>query len=144
MSAPTEFILTLSCRDAKGIVYAVSGLLYQAGCNIVDSQQFGDVQSDDGTGLFFMRVHFEAPPHLRDGRAQAGGPAREALAGGVRLVGLDQRRQQAGPVGECRLRVHGVAGAGGKDGRDRRYHAGGKDKDSPPKAHHPRRIRPRA
>jgi len=60
----TEFILTLSCRDAKGIVYAVSGLLYQAGCNIVDSQQFGDVQSEDGTGLFFMRVHFEAPPHL--------------------------------------------------------------------------------
>ena len=64
MSAPTEFILTLSCRDAKGIVYAVSGLLYQAGCNIVDSQQFGDVQSDDGTGLFFMRVHFAAPAHL--------------------------------------------------------------------------------
>jgi formyltetrahydrofolate deformylase len=42
----------------------VSGLLYQAGCNIVDSQQFGDVQSEGGTGLFFMRVHFEAPPHL--------------------------------------------------------------------------------
>ncbi|HEY2929625.1 formyltetrahydrofolate deformylase [Piscinibacter sp.] len=64
MPSPHEFVLTLSCRDAKGIVYAVSGLLYQAGCNIVDSQQFGDVQSDDGTGLFFMRVHFEAPPHL--------------------------------------------------------------------------------
>lgn len=61
-----EFILTLSCADAKGIVYAVSGLLYQAGCNIVDSQQFGDIESDDGTGLFFMRVHFEAPPHLAD------------------------------------------------------------------------------
>ncbi len=64
MSAAHEFVLTLSCRDAKGIVYAVSGLLYQAGCNIVDSQQFGDVQSSDSTGLFFMRVHFEAPPHL--------------------------------------------------------------------------------
>ncbi|HMC14444.1 MAG TPA: formyltetrahydrofolate deformylase [Albitalea sp.] len=63
-ASATEFVLTLSCRDAKGIVYAVSGLLYQAGCNIVDSQQFGDVQSVDGTGLFFMRVHFEAPPHL--------------------------------------------------------------------------------
>ena len=63
-AVPTEFVLTLSCRDAKGIVYAVSGLLYQAGCNIVDSQQFGDVQSDDATGLFFMRVHFEAPAHL--------------------------------------------------------------------------------
>ena len=64
MSVPREFVLTLSCRDAKGIVYAVSGLLYQAGCNIVDSQQFGDVQSADSTGLFFMRVHFEAPTHL--------------------------------------------------------------------------------
>jgi formyltetrahydrofolate deformylase len=64
MSAQQEFVLTLSCRDTKGIVFAVSGLLYQAGCNIVDSQQFGDVQSDDGTGLFFMRVHFEAPSHL--------------------------------------------------------------------------------
>ena len=66
MSSSTEFVLTLSCPDSKGIVYAVSGLLYQAGCNIIDSQQFGDVQSSDGTGLFFMRVHFEAPEHLAD------------------------------------------------------------------------------
>jgi formyltetrahydrofolate deformylase len=65
-TAAREFVLTLSCRDAKGIVYAVSGLLYQAGCNILDSQQYGDVQSEDGTGLFFMRVHFEAPAHLAD------------------------------------------------------------------------------
>ncbi len=61
-----EFILTLSCRDTTGIVYAVSGLLYQAGCNIIDSQQFGDVDGDDATGLFFMRVHFLAPPQLAD------------------------------------------------------------------------------
>jgi len=61
-----EFVLTLSCRDTKGIVYAVSGLLYEAGCNIVDSQQFGDVLSSDATGLFFMRVHFEAPEALAD------------------------------------------------------------------------------
>jgi formyltetrahydrofolate deformylase len=66
MSSPQEFVLTLSCRDTKGIVYAVSGLLYQAGCNILDSQQFGDVLSPDSTGLFFMRVHFEAPEHLAD------------------------------------------------------------------------------
>jgi len=59
-----EFILTLACRDTKGIVYTVSGLLYQAGCNIIDSQQFGDLEGADATGLFFMRVHFEAPPHL--------------------------------------------------------------------------------
>ena len=66
MPSPQEFVLTLSCRDTKGIVYAVSGLLYQAGCNIIDSQQFGDVLSADSTGLFFMRVHFEAPVHLAD------------------------------------------------------------------------------
>lgn len=69
MSRPQEFILTLSARDSKGIVYAVSGLLYQAGCNILDSQQFGDLANDENpmaTGLFFMRVHFEAPEHLAD------------------------------------------------------------------------------
>lgn len=62
-----EFILTLSCPDTKGIVHAVSGLLFQAGCNILDSQQFGDLEGEDATGLFFMRVHFEAPPQLADG-----------------------------------------------------------------------------
>ena len=66
MAQDPQFVLTLACRDTKGIVYAVSGLLYQAGCNIIDSQQFGDLDGDDATGLFFMRVHFEAPPHLAD------------------------------------------------------------------------------
>ena len=66
MKITHEFVLTLSCRDTTGIVHAVSGLLYQAGCNIIDSQQFGDVQSEDSTGLFFMRVHFAAPDHLAD------------------------------------------------------------------------------
>ena len=78
MPAAHQFVLTLSCRDAKGIVHAVAGLLYQAGCNIVDSQQFGDV-TDDGTGLFFMRVHFEAPEHARPTR-----PTLDALFGDVR------------------------------------------------------------
>jgi formyltetrahydrofolate deformylase len=66
MSLAHQFVLTLACRDTKGIVHAVSGLLYQAGCNIVDSQQFGDLEGDDATGLFFMRVHFQAPPQLAD------------------------------------------------------------------------------
>ncbi len=66
MALEQEFILTLACRDAKGIVHAVSGLLYQAGCNIIDSQQFGDLHGEHATGLFFMRVHFEAPPQLAD------------------------------------------------------------------------------
>jgi len=58
--AAREFVLTVSCPDAKGIVYAVSGVLFQGGCNIIDSQQFGDPAS----GLFFLRVHFDAPEHL--------------------------------------------------------------------------------
>lgn len=66
MKGTKEYILTLSCPDATGIVHAVSGLLYQAGCNIVDSQQFGDVEEEGATGRFFMRVHFAAPPQLAD------------------------------------------------------------------------------
>jgi formyltetrahydrofolate deformylase len=61
-----EFVLTLACRDTRGIVHAVSGLLYEAGCNIIDSQQFGDLDGEDATGLFFMRVHVEAPAALAD------------------------------------------------------------------------------
>jgi formyltetrahydrofolate deformylase len=50
-----SFILTLSCPDRLGIVHAVTGFLSEHGCNIVDSQQFGDRDA----GRFFMRVHVE-------------------------------------------------------------------------------------
>jgi formyltetrahydrofolate deformylase len=93
MSGLREFVLTLSCRDAKGIVYAVSGLLYEAGCNIVDSQQFGDVLSSDATGLFFMRVHFEAPPALAEAAALEAlvAPLRERFAMELLVHSLAQR-----------------------------------------------------
>ena len=55
-SAPPEFVLTLSCADVPGIVYAVSSFLVQHRCSIVQSQQYGDRD----TGVFFMRVHFES------------------------------------------------------------------------------------
>src|SRR4051812_35887054 len=51
-----QFVVTLSCADRPGIVAAVSSLLAEAGCNILDSQQFGDPHS----ARFFMRVHAEA------------------------------------------------------------------------------------
>jgi formyltetrahydrofolate hydrolase len=44
MTQAHQFVLTMTCPDAKGIVHAISGLLYQAGCNIIDSQQFGDLE----------------------------------------------------------------------------------------------------
>ncbi len=56
-----EFVLTLSCPDRVGIVHAVAAYLHQAGCNVLDSQQFGD-RTADGSGRFFMRVHVEALP----------------------------------------------------------------------------------
>ncbi|MGW3566714.1 formyltetrahydrofolate deformylase [Streptomyces sp. NPDC000941] len=66
-SAADQYILTLSCPDKQGIVHAVSSYLFMTGCNIEDSQQFGDRD----TGLFFMRVHFRAvsPVRVEDLRA---------------------------------------------------------------------------
>lgn len=53
-----EYVLTLSCPDRVGIVHAVAAYLHQAGCNVLDSQQFGDRIA----GRFFMRVHVETVP----------------------------------------------------------------------------------
>ncbi|GGS97247.1 formyltetrahydrofolate deformylase [Planobispora rosea] len=52
-----EYVLTLSCPDRPGVVAAVSGLLAGRGCNIIESQQFGDRDA----GRFFMRVQFSTP-----------------------------------------------------------------------------------
>ena len=49
-------ILTLSCADRPGIVACVASFLFDRGGNIIDAQQFGDVETD----RFFMRVVFEA------------------------------------------------------------------------------------
>ncbi|GGK46676.1 formyltetrahydrofolate deformylase [Streptomyces flaveus] len=55
-----HYVLTLSCADKQGVVHAVSSYLFMTGCNIEDSQQFGD----HDTGLFFMRVAFSAEAPL--------------------------------------------------------------------------------
>jgi formyltetrahydrofolate deformylase len=52
----SQFVLTLSCPDRPGIVSAVSTFLAQNGQNILDAQQFDDVE----TKKFFMRVVFTA------------------------------------------------------------------------------------
>ena len=51
-----QYVLTLSCPDRPGIVSAVSTFLAHNGQNILDAQQFNDVE----TGHFFMRVVFTA------------------------------------------------------------------------------------
>jgi formyltetrahydrofolate deformylase len=50
-----EFVLTVSCPEKPGLVYAVSSYLVQHSGNILQSQQFDDRLTD----RFFMRVHFD-------------------------------------------------------------------------------------
>ena len=49
------YILTLSCRDVRGIVAAVSGFITQYNGFITQSAQLGDAS----TGRFFLRMEFE-------------------------------------------------------------------------------------
>ena len=59
-----EYVLTLSCPDKPGIVYAVSSFLVQHSANILASQQYGQPETiDSPSGRFFMRVHFSVPSH---------------------------------------------------------------------------------
>src|ERR1700751_2119813 len=51
-----QYVLTLSCPDRPGIVSAVSTFLAHNGQNILDAQQFSDVEASK----FFMRVVFAA------------------------------------------------------------------------------------
>jgi formyltetrahydrofolate deformylase len=55
MSTTGEYVLTIDCPDGPGIVYAVTGFLFEHGSNIVESHQFSDLN----TQRFFMRVHFD-------------------------------------------------------------------------------------
>jgi formyltetrahydrofolate deformylase len=52
-----DFVLTLSCPDKPGIVYAVSSFLVQHSANILSSQQYGEAPDE----RFFMRMHFTVP-----------------------------------------------------------------------------------
>ncbi len=52
-----DYILTISCPDRIGIVHNVTGWLLKLHGNIIDAQQFGDLE----TNQFFLRVHFHLP-----------------------------------------------------------------------------------
>ena len=58
----TRHVLTLSCANRPGIVATVSTALFEGGFNILDAQQFDDVE----TGNFFMRVAFNAASDSAD------------------------------------------------------------------------------
>ncbi|MGQ3673769.1 formyltetrahydrofolate deformylase [Xanthobacter sp. TB0136] len=52
----SQFVLTVTCPTRRGIVAAISTYLAAKGCNIVDSAQFDDMETD----RFFMRVGFNS------------------------------------------------------------------------------------
>jgi formyltetrahydrofolate deformylase len=64
--APTPGLLRLlmSCPDRPGIVASVSRFLYEAGANIVRSDQYS---SDPSGGTFFLRMEFTLAPERREG-----------------------------------------------------------------------------
>lgn len=63
MNRSSAHVLTIRCRDRRGIVAAVSGFLAEQGFSIVEAHQH-----EGGAGMFFMRVAFTgdvaAPPPL--------------------------------------------------------------------------------
>lgn len=85
-------VLVLSCKDAPGIVHAVSGLLVDQRCPIVESHQF---HSDAGS-MFFMRVEFAdvegAPLDLARLRRAFEGTA-EQFGMSWRLVDVAERQR---------------------------------------------------
>jgi formyltetrahydrofolate deformylase len=84
---PSSFILTLSCPDRPGLVYAVTRWIAESGGNLLDSQQF----SDTTDGEFFLRVHFDfATPRSLDELQTAFGPVAAEHAMTHRLVVAEQ------------------------------------------------------
>jgi formyltetrahydrofolate deformylase len=51
-----NFVLTVQCQSRRGIVAAIATFLAEHGCNITDSAQFDDPQTEN----FFMRTTFRS------------------------------------------------------------------------------------
>lgn len=51
------YILAITCPDTAGIIHAVSGALLEVGANVLEQEQFSDLE----TQLFFARTRFDSP-----------------------------------------------------------------------------------
>jgi len=85
------YILTLSCDDRPGLVAAVAGFLRDNGGNILEAQQFDDLD----TKRFFMRIKFDLDAAPADHDALSGRFAELAAAHGMAwsLRAIDQRKR---------------------------------------------------
>ncbi len=55
-------ILRVECKDAKGLIHKITGVLFKNGLNIVQNAEFVDHESD----RFFMRTEFSGHADLKD------------------------------------------------------------------------------
>lgn len=81
-----KYILTLSCPDRPGIVYAISGALLDVDANILENAQYDDLD----TGLFTLRTRFETERPIDDIEA-AIGPIAVDLRSSYRIRNEEQR-----------------------------------------------------
>ena len=85
------YILTLSCDDRPGLVAAVAGFLRDNGGNILEAQQFDDLD----TKRFFMRIKFDLDAAPADHDALSGRFGELAASHGMAwsLRAIDQRKR---------------------------------------------------
>jgi formyltetrahydrofolate deformylase len=84
---PAPLILTFSCNDKPGIVARVTGHLFESGANILEAQQFDDIE----TGRFFMRVVFDAGDSTEDMLQQRFAPVAQQFGMDWRLRSTARR-----------------------------------------------------
>lgn len=64
------YVLSMTCPDGPGIIHAVSGALLDVGANVLEQEQFSDLEN----GLFFARTRFETTmsdlAHIRSAVAE--------------------------------------------------------------------------
>ncbi|TID16881.1 formyltetrahydrofolate deformylase [Venturia nashicola] len=95
-----DHILTLTCPDKPGIVYAVTGLLAKHNLTILDLQQFSDPVSQK----FFMRVHFGFADHLDAVNKDFSELSADLKADSLEMRPVDQRPRvliMVSKIGHC-------------------------------------------
>jgi len=83
-AAPNEFVLTVVCADAPGIVHAVTGALVEVGGNITESRQF----ESGTTHRFYLRLQVSTLASAAELEA--------ALAPAVERFGMEHRIDEVG------------------------------------------------
>jgi formyltetrahydrofolate deformylase len=91
-SSGTIMRLVASCPDRPGIVHAVSRFLFEAGANIVSSDQFS---TDPEDGTFFLRIEFTPPAEREHLGERFGLAVAEPFGMTWRMWSSDQRQRIA-------------------------------------------------